>query len=202
MFHLLSLLLLLTGYACSTSQAATTRHPIVTREAMSTNLDWIYRVAWSPDNTVFAVLGSTGSSDQTIYSVHIYDAMSRKVLHMLPIKKPGSIAGDIAFSPDGNYLAAGIGGLTLWDTRTWRTIREIKGPYERGFVTDGLKSLAISPDSKSISVLYQALTWPETIAVRTREDAETRHRAENEIKQAGIGKSWRQARSVTSVIRS
>lgn len=196
MVQLLGLLILLTGYACSTSHAATDslerpaipRQMVVSREGMSTDLDSIFHVAWSPDSTMFALLGTNGRPDP-IYSVHIYEAMSRKVLRVLPIKeRRGPTEGGVAFSPDGRYLAIGVGVITVWDTKTWQTVREIKGPYERGVVTDGIKSLAISPDSKSISVLYQALTWPETFVVRTHEEGEAIWRAEREIKRSG--KFW------------
>ena len=42
-------------------------------------------------------------------------ALSPSWTQVLPIKNSGSISGGIAFSPDGKYLAAGIGVIGLWD---------------------------------------------------------------------------------------
>lgn len=166
--------------------AAQHQRQIVTgKEEISTGLDWVYRVAWSPDSRHFAVIGSKGSGDGKIYSVSVYDANTNKVIKTHPIKQPGSIAGDIAFSPDGKYLAAGIGVITLWDAHTWQPVRDIEGPHERRFVGGRVDSLAFSPDGKSLSVLYKSVTWPETVIIRTREEAAVWAKKEEAAKKDG-----------------
>ena len=143
---------------------------VIGKTEISTDVDWVYHVAWSPDSKHFAALGAKGSGDHTVYSVVVYDSTSRRAIQMLPIKRPGSISGDIAFSPDGKYLAAGIGVIALWETHTWQPVREIKGPYERGIVSGGVQSLAFSPDGRSLAVLYESVTWPETVTIATKEE--------------------------------
>lgn len=147
------------------------RQIVIGKREIPTELDWVYRVAWSPDSKHFAVIGSKGSGDHTIYSVLVYDAKTEKVITALPIKQPGSITGDIAFSPDGKYLAAGIGIITVWDAQVWKWVRDFEGPYARGFVGGSVECMAFNPDSKSIAVLYRSVVWPETLEIRTREEA-------------------------------
>jgi len=161
------------------------RQVVTGKTEMLTGLDWVYRVAWSPDSKNFAVIGSKGTADNKTYSVLVYDAGTRKVTRELPIKKPGSTSGDISFSPDGKYLAAGIGVISLWDAHSWHHAHDIEGPYQRGLVTEGIESLVFSPDSKSLSVSYQAVVWPETITIRTREDVEAWAKKEKEAKKGG-----------------
>ena len=148
------------------------QHVSTKTTAISTNLDWAYRVAWSPDSKYFAVIGMEGSGGSTTFSVVVYDASTHKMIQTLPVnaKKPGSLLGDIAFSPDGKYLAAGIGVITLWDAKTWQPVRDIEGPYDRGLVSGGVKSIAFNPDSKTLVVFYDSVVWPETVKILTREE--------------------------------
>lgn len=161
------------------------RQIVTGKEEISTDLDWVYRVAWSPDSRHFAVIGSKGSGDLKGYSVLVYDASTQKVIKVFPVKQPGLIAGDIAFSPDGKYLAAGIGVISLWDAHTWQPVHDIEGPHERGFVGGGVQSIAFSPDGKSLAVLYESVAWPETVVIRTREEAAVWAKKEEAAKKDG-----------------
>lgn len=146
-------------------------HVVAGKTAISTDLDWVYRAASSPDSKFFALIGSKGRIPDAVYSVLVYDATTRKVIQVLPIKRPGSLLGEIAFSPDGKYLAAGTGIITLWDAHTWQPVRDIQGPYERGLVSSGVESFAFAPDGRSLAVLYKSVVWPEMITIRTKEEA-------------------------------
>lgn len=175
---------------------------VIGRTEIATDLDHLAHAAWSPDNKYFAVIGSKGSREPRVYSVLIYDANSCKMTQTLPIKNPGSILGVIAFSPDGKYLAAGIGVITLWDTRTWQAVRDIEGPYERGFAAGGAKSIAFSPDSKSLTVLYDSVVWPETLRIPTREEAANWNRKEAAARKDGTFMEKRANGEVRSFLRT
>jgi RNA polymerase sigma factor (sigma-70 family) len=79
-----------------------------------------------------------------------------KVIHQTDIKKPDGLTWPIAFSPDGNILAAGSWRIHVWDLKTGKQINQFDG--HRAEVT----SLAFSPDSKrlvSASKDSTALVW-------------------------------------------
>lgn len=149
------------------------------------NLDWVHHVAWRPDNKVFAVIGTKGTGDLKEFSVLVYDAATLHPIQTLHVKSLGSMIGTIAFSPDGKYLAAGRGVITLWDANTWQPVRDILGPYVRGFVSEGVSRMAFSPDGASLAVLYSSVSWPETVRIRFKEEAGPWLKRENESKKDG-----------------
>ncbi|MBI5293069.1 MAG: PD40 domain-containing protein [Chloroflexi bacterium] len=59
---------------------------------------------------------------------------------------------NIAFSPDGKYLAAtdGKGVLTVWDVGTWKVVNKITG------VEDYTYSMEFSPDSSKVAIAYSS----------------------------------------------
>jgi WD40 repeat protein len=73
----------------------------------------------------------------------------------------------------------------LWDTRTWQAVRDIEGPYERGLAAGGARSIAFSPDSKSLAVLYDEVVWPETLTIPTREDIANWNKKETAARKDG-----------------
>ncbi|MES2105522.1 MAG: hypothetical protein V4634_15990 [Pseudomonadota bacterium] len=123
------------------------------------------KIAWSPDGKYFAVNSGL--------QVTLYDVGSHQVVRRLQYKHSGSSGGDISFSPDGKYLAAGNGIITLWDTTTWRFVRDIDGPYARGkFISEGAETFSFSPDSKAIAVHYESVLIPENLRADTAEQQE------------------------------
>jgi WD40 repeat protein/serine/threonine protein kinase len=114
----------------------------------------VWVVAWSPDGARLA----TGGPDQTI---RLWDPRTGRELLVLEGHK-GAVAG-LAFSPDGRWLASATatekyglfaatwesavrGDVKLWDTRTWRVARALRG----------LHTVAFSPDSKRLATATPA----------------------------------------------
>jgi WD40 repeat protein len=150
--------------------------PIASATVIRTNYGSVISVAWSSDNQYFAILQATGTS----ISVVVYSASTHEIIKELALKKSGHYSGDqeplyqgsVAFSPDGRYLAAGAGIVTLWNTKTWDPIRDILGPFSRGAHAAGaVKNVAFSPDGKAIAATYDAVIWPESLKVDSHEDA-------------------------------
>jgi WD40 repeat protein len=58
------------------------------------------------------------------------------------LRTPGGYAGTVAYSPDGQYLAAGGGrAVIVWDRTTWQQVRTLDHP-----TSDYVTSIAYSPD--------------------------------------------------------
>ena len=95
---------------------------------------------WSPDGTVLAVgvVNHPGS-------VALYD-QDLEELRWIDLGE-GQDVFDLAFSPDGRYLAAGRGGgvLSVLDTETWRPVHEAARVHA-GLVTD----VEWLPDSNTV----------------------------------------------------
>ncbi len=146
---------------------------VTNKSVISTGFRYMRSVAWSPDSKLFAVTQTTGLTA----SIVVYDAATQKIVKSLEPPKCGPYSGeneahggDVSFSPDGRYLAGGIGIITLWDTKTWQPVRDILGPFERGSYAAGpVESIAFSPDSKSLAILYSSVLWPESMRVDGRE---------------------------------
>ncbi|MYD18288.1 MAG: T9SS type A sorting domain-containing protein [Rhodothermaceae bacterium] len=82
----------------------------------------ITAVAYSPDNTRFAVGGS--------YGTWLYDARTGEALKVFPNQSDYHIgAGDLAFSSDGRTLAVGLlWGIDLWDVTTGTYMKTLEAP--------------------------------------------------------------------------
>ena len=143
---------------------------VTDKSTISTDFRFIHRITWSPDSQYFAVTQTT----RTTVSVIVYDAKTHRIVKDLSVEKCGPYPGDqefisegdVAFSPDGRYLAGGVGIITLWDTKTWQPVRNILGPFSRGSnAAAAVRNIAFSPDSRSLAIFYRSVTWPETIRV-------------------------------------
>ncbi len=100
----------------------------------------LYSASLSPDGRLLAVSGFTapeGTTDHTILLISLPDGKLVRRLHgnTLPVQ-------DVAFSPDGKWLAAGgtDGLLRLWSTSDWNLSKILAGHTAR------IDSLAWYPD--------------------------------------------------------
>ena len=114
--------------------------------------DWVDSVAFSPDGQTLAA-GYRSPIELAFSGVVLWDlATRRRRLAEEPLRVPEGTLDSIAFSPDGQTLAAGYregsegsdvrdGGVVLWDLTT-RRLMEDPFPVPEGKVD----SIAFSPD--------------------------------------------------------
>jgi WD40 repeat protein len=169
----LSLLLGLEAYRASVTHEA--RNSLIAARAHSPYLTTFLRqhaheiesLAFSPDGKLFAS-GSCASLDDNQLclqgEIRLWDANERRPIEPVLQGHAGSTTS-LAFSPDGKLLASGgcaelsaqrcrRGEIQLWDVANRRPI----GPPLTGH-TDGVTSLAFSPDGK----LLASGSWDKTI---------------------------------------
>jgi len=145
------------------------------KSTISTDFESILRITWSPDSQYFAILQSTG----TTASVVVYLSKNHSIIKELSIKKSGYYSGNqdlvhqgsVSFSPDGKYLAGGVGIITLWSTENWQPQKDILGPFSRGDVAGAARDIEFSPDSQAITIFYDSVLWPESITIKDQEEA-------------------------------
>lgn len=93
----------------------------VLRPPMGPTLGELRSVAMSPDGEKVAVVGWTVDNTHRLV-VYIFDRDSGRIVHQiegLPVQ-----AMKLAWSPDGDWLAAGhaASGLRIWESRTWQEV--------------------------------------------------------------------------------
>jgi serine/threonine protein kinase/WD40 repeat protein len=118
--------------------------------------DCIYGVAFSTDARVLAVaVGGCPDGPPTSGVVKLWDVATGKIVKSLELPAPGPQC--VAFSPDGKFLAAGLGHMKtdglgavyLWDARTWELRQNVSQPH-------GILTLAFAPNSGTLAVAGRA----------------------------------------------
>ena len=113
-------------------------------------------VAFSPDGKLLA----TGGFDKTVRILEL--STKQPVVTLRRFERP-VLKHSLAFSPDGKLLAARDGRvIVLWDTATWREVRELACPSPDPVNN----SLAFSPDGRRLAAkaagsiwLWETATW-------------------------------------------
>ena len=109
---------------------------------ITTDIDHVSAVAFSPDGRKLALAGNLGNSGQA--DVRLWDVASGRRLQ----RGPGTAAGSaraLAFSPDGRTLAfADERHIALWDVA--------RGRLEGGsLAAPSVRDIAFSPDGKTVA---------------------------------------------------
>jgi WD40 repeat protein len=106
----------------------------------------VYAVAISPDGHTVAAGGRTGYEWDGSHSIYLFDVASGRLIRRLP-GLPGVI-DDLAWSPDGQYLAAGLGGangVRIYGTSDW------EGVYTDADYGDDCYSVDFASDGRLVT---------------------------------------------------
>lgn len=129
-------------FGCGASSGKLAKLEFCLRESIQFSVN---SVAWSPDRRYIA----TGS----MYSreIHIWNVRWRRIIKRLPIPNPPPFFHQLAWSPDGRFLAAcdGTGVLRIYNTETWRPAHVFTELYKQGFC----EHPAFSSDSSRIAII-------------------------------------------------
>ena len=121
---------------------------------------WIRKVIASPDGKLFASV-----ADDMV--CRVWDAKTGKQVHELrghKEKTPNdfvSMLYAVCFSNDGTLIATGdkVGHIVVWDAKTGKQVGTCEAPVmytwdkvQRNHSIGGIRSLAFSPDGKSLAV--------------------------------------------------
>jgi WD40 repeat protein len=133
------------------------RKKIHTHEA---HAKWIRKVIASPDGTLVASVADD-------MACKLWDAKTGKLVHELKGHKEktpndfGSMLYAVCFSADGKLVATGdkVGHVVVWDVKTGKELATCEAPVmytwdvrQRLHSIGGIRSLAFSPDGKSLAV--------------------------------------------------
>jgi WD40 repeat protein len=118
---------------------------------------FVASVAFSPDGNTLAAGFGFGEPSRSSGGggVVLWDVAARRRLADGPLPVKEGLVLDVAFSPDGETIAAGFGhpsrisggGVVLWDVAARRRLTDGPLPVGEGFVT----SVAFSPDGKTLA---------------------------------------------------
>jgi WD40 repeat protein len=129
------------------------------RSKLVPNEFWISSIAFSCDGRTLAVAGVRGTERamEANGEVKLYDLIRDREIASLGLGQPGDdgaiLIGSVAFSPDGEYLAAvGAARLRMWRTGIWQEV----GTFNSEFA-NRLKSVVISNDGRRMAVS----TWDD-----------------------------------------
>ena len=118
-------------------------------------------------------------------AVQVWDLSTRQAMSLAEFD--GNAYSNVVFSPDGRYLAAGLGGggpVAVWEVPTWREVTRLATSSEGTMRTPDI--LAVSPDGewlagvssnvpgeKGVIWIWDTSTWRELVRVETEDVAWT-----------------------------
>lgn len=132
----------------------------------------VHDLALSPDGRWLATM-TTGSWGPG--AVQVWDLSTQQSRSLAEFG--GNAYSNVVFSPDGCYLAAGLGGsgpVAIWETSTWHEVTRLATvgtPQILVFSPDGQQLAGVGSGFKETSVIWiwDASTWRE-VARRETED--------------------------------
>lgn len=110
----------------------------------------ISAVAWSPDGNYVVASGSS-----TLHVI-VWDARSLSVVRVLDQGFGGDGGSNVAFSPNGRFLASGLSTVNLWDPVSGKLLKTLVAPHVTPGIPQeiGVRSLTFSPDGHILVVAY------------------------------------------------
>jgi dipeptidyl aminopeptidase/acylaminoacyl peptidase len=117
-------------------------------------------VDWSPDGKSIATAGD-------LKHVTIWDSVSLSIRHQLNQDYNSQEVYNITFSPDGQYLASGLGAVNVWKVADGTLQTTLIAPHITQHKPQyrGIESLRFSPDGKMLVAVY---TWDKQIVIAYR----------------------------------
>ncbi len=131
---------------------------------------WDVPVDWHDSRLTFSPNGDLLAAGNMDGGIRLWDVASKKEVGIL--RNDGNALRDVAFSPDGRWLAAAgenaSMGIRIWDVATKSSISELLGH------TTMIYSLAFSPDGKMLASgatdgtvrLWDTATWKEVAVLK------------------------------------
>jgi WD40 repeat protein/energy-coupling factor transporter ATP-binding protein EcfA2 len=103
--------------------------------------------------------------------VKVWDVGSQKELHHVEIPSNVQFHSTTSFSPDDRWLVIGLGRFAgVWDTNTWKQIKELPNGqfvWSVTFSSDG-RFIATVGYSSNVARVYETSTdWPEIAQIKT-----------------------------------
>jgi WD40 repeat protein len=111
-----------------------------------------YACSLNPDGTIAAIGGHSGYEWEKVHSIYLVNTQTGEIIHR--IKAIPHIVNDLEFSPDGNWLAAGLyggNGVRLYDTKGWGETKKLEG-YKRE-----VYNIAFKPGGGLATVCYDGI---------------------------------------------
>jgi len=133
----------------------------------------VHDLALSPDGRWLATMltGKWGPG-----AVQVWDLSTRQAVPLVEFN--GVAYSNVVFSPDGRYLAAGLGGegpVAVWEAPTWREVTQLATlgtPDILAFSPDGQRLAGVSsnnPRERGIIWIWDTSTWRELLRVETED---------------------------------
>jgi len=120
----------------------------------------LWSVAFSPDGKHVAIGGATVHGERAELPVSVWNVSDGKQIHHLTGHSGTGnfVINDLAYSPDGVFLASGSsdGTVRIWDTKTGRGVQVLKSAVTGA--DPGVRSVDFSPDGNLLAVARQNRT--------------------------------------------
>lgn len=141
----------------------------------------LYAGALSPDGRWVALAGWMGYAWDQSFSIYLFERGSGRLLRRLTGLP--QVINHLAFSPDGRWLAAGLGGqngIRLWRTDTWALVGEDREYKDQVYGLDWLQKQVTQHDVGMLFLAGHGLNTPEYTFLPANADLDR-------LKRTGVG---------------